>query len=89
MLAQRPIIDPLRDAGLNVVRHREILKKGVSDEVWIRAVSEAEYFALNEDANIMRKAYQSELIMNNRLGLFIVKGSSNSKEGELVVQDSS
>ena len=35
-------IDPLREAGLNVVRHMEILKKGVPDEVWISAVSPAE-----------------------------------------------
>jgi len=80
-------IDPLRDAWLNVVRHREILKMGVSDEVWIRAVSAAEYFALTEDANIVRKAYQSDLIMNSRLGLFIVKGSKHSEKGELVVQN--
>ena len=83
-------INSLRDAGLNVVRHREILEKGVRDEVWIREVSRAEYFAITEDHNIMRRAYQSELIMNNRLGLFIVrcKGSSHSEKGELVVQNS-
>ena len=83
-------IDPLRGAGLKVVRHREMLEWGVSDEVWIRAVSMAGYFAITEDHNIMRKAYQSELIMNNRLGLFIVrsKGSNHSEKGELVVQNS-
>ena len=82
-------IDPLRGAGLKVVRHREMLEEGAPDEVWISAVSEAEYFAITEDHNIMRNAYQSELIMNNRLGLFIVrcKGSSHSEKGELVVQN--
>lgn len=80
-------IDPLRDAGLNVVRHREILEKGVPDEVWIGTAARAEYFALTEDANIMRKAYQSELIINSNLGLFIVKGSKHSEKGELVVQN--
>ncbi len=80
-------LDPLRVAGLNVVRHREVLKNGVPDEEWIRAVFRAEYFALTEDVNIMRRAYQSELIMNSRMGLFIVKGSKRSEKGELVVQN--
>ena len=80
-------IDPLRDAGLNVVRHREILKKGVPDETWIGAAARAEYFALTEDANVMRKAHQSELIIKSGLGLFIVKGSKHSEKGKLVVQN--
>ncbi len=79
-------IDPLRGAELNVVWHREMLEKGVPDEVWIREVSRAGYFALTEDYNIIRKAHQSELIMNSRLGLFIVKGRRHSEKGELVVQ---
>lgn len=62
----------------------------MSDEVWIRAVSKAGYFAITEDHNIMRKADQFELIINNRLGLFIVKykGGSHSEKGKLVVQNS-
>ena len=58
--------------------------------MWIRKVSEAEYFAVTEDYNIMRNAYQSGLIMNSRLGLFIVRyrGRGHSEKGELVVQNS-
>jgi ribosomal protein L24E len=83
-------IDPLRGGGLKVVRHREMLEWGVPDEVWIREVSKAGYFVITEDYKIMRNANQSELIMNNRLGLFIVrcKGSSHSEKGKLVVQNS-
>lgn len=83
-------VEPLRTAGLEIVRHRDMLEEGVLDEVWIRAVSAAEYFAVTEDYNIMRNAYQSELIMNSRLGLFIVrcKGCKHSKKGELVAQHS-
>ena len=81
-------IDPLRRAGLNVVRHRDMLEKGVPDEVRIKKVSKAGYFALTEDYNIMQKADQSELIMNSRLGLFIVRGRRHSEKGELVVQNS-
>lgn len=82
-------VEPLRGAGLEIVRHRDMLEEGVLDEVWIRAVSEAEFFAVTEDHKILRNAYQSDLIMNSRLGLFIVrcKGCKHLEKGELVVQN--
>ena len=39
-------VESLRGAGLEIVRHRDILDRGVPDEEWIRKVSEAEYFAV-------------------------------------------
>lgn len=59
-------VEPLRGAGLEIVRRRDMLEEGVLDEVWIRAVSEAKFFAVTEDHKIMRNAYQSNLIMNSR-----------------------
>ena len=58
----------------------EKLDWGVPNDVWIRAVSKAEYVAPTEDYSTMRKAYQSKLVMN------IVKGRRHSEKGELVVQ---
>ena len=67
-----------------------MLDWGESDDAWIRAVSKAGNFVTTEDYEIPQNENQSELIMNNRLGLFIVrcKGSRHSLKGELIVQNS-
>ncbi len=88
-LDSNDFVKPLQDAGLEIVRHRDILSHGVPDEVWIKTVSEAGYFALTKDYVIARNAYQTTLVMDSGLGLFIVrsKNSTHSEKGQLVVRN--
>ncbi len=65
-------IEPLRNSDLQVVRHREILERGVPDEIWIKAVSDAGYFAFTEDYEIAQNTSQARFVMDNHLGLFVV-----------------
>ncbi len=82
-------VEPLQESGLNIVRHRDILNQGVSDEVWIKAVAEAGHFALTQDYEIARNANQTQFVMDSRPGLFIVrsKGSTHHEKGQLVVRN--
>ena len=55
-LDSNDFVKPLQEAGLEIVRHRDALRQGVPDEVWIKTVSEAGHFALTRDYEIARNA---------------------------------
>ena len=81
-------VEPLRHAGFDIVRHKDIFTPGVSDERWIKEVSEEGYFALTKDNVIARTRYQTDLVMANNLGLFIIRCTkgTHSQKAQLVVK---
>ena len=81
-------VKPLKEARLKIVRHNDILDQGVSDQRWIKEVSERGYYALTSDNQIIRTDSQTKLVMENGLGLFIVRctKSKHSEKGQIVVK---
>ena len=79
-------VAPLIEIGLKVVRHRDILEKGVLDKEWMEDVGQAGYYALTED-NEIRKEGQSEVVREKGVGVFIIRCTkcSHSEKGSLVV----
>lgn len=67
---------PVREAGFQVVRHRDILPKGTLDPEWIPFVASRNWFALTHDRRISHVESERDLVMDHELGLFVVRGQT-------------
>jgi len=88
-LDSKRFVDILESGGLQVVRHRDIFEKGISDEVWIKKVSEKGLLAFTYDNQIARNENQTKLVMDCHLGLFILrsKNSTSAEKGQFVIHN--
>lgn len=67
---------PVIAAGFRVVRHRDVLPKGALDTEWIPLIAQKGWFVFSHNKEISYVPEESELVMSEKLGLFVVRGQS-------------
>ena len=78
----------LRRKNFQIVRHRDVFGKGVSDDKWAEYAKLKGYYALTEDNKIRTDKKQSKVILGENTGVFIIrcKRCWHSEKGKLVYQ---
>jgi predicted nuclease of predicted toxin-antitoxin system len=71
----------LRESGLRVVAHNEVLAPDVSDTDWIQAAAKANWVVLTKDGEIQRKPNEVGAIMRSGLRVFVLsRGNWTAEE---------
>jgi hypothetical protein len=75
-LGERIFPGRLAQAGISVIRHSEQFAQDTPDEEWIPEVARNGWFALSNDRRIYRTAVQRAVVLEARLGFFVLTGGS-------------
>jgi len=76
-------VDPLRAAGLDVTRHRDLFAQGVLDTEWLPIVAARGLVVLTSDGRMQFRPVEVEAIIGNRARVLFLRKRKNATHPRL------
>ena len=77
-------VNPLIEAGFAIKRHRDHFAPGTPDEQWLPAVAQKGWYAFSHNSEIYYTKTQTNIVLEQGLGLFIVRGKSKERSHQIM-----